>query len=240
MKPKPPLHRAPEESDAADDVEILEVVGVEESDAGYGSAPSTAEVLPWPTDAGSESQATSEYVLDLDAQGPTLAVVGGALAEPALQPGPTAASLEDAEQRLLRLRADYANLRRRIEREREEVERFANFHLVARLLPVLDNLERALAAHHGEGPHNDALREGLAMIHRELTDQLRREGLAPMVVKGQHFDPLLHDAVATEARTDVPEGTVVDEMRRGYLFRDRVLRAALVKVCKRHGDEEGA
>ena len=240
MKPKPPLHLAPDALDAADDVEILEVVGVQEdADSCEAPVPQAAAVaLPAPSmEAGSEPEATSEYVLDLDAQGPELAVVGGVHADGL---APSGQPLEDAEQRLLRLRADYANLRKRIERERGEVERFANFALVARLLPVLDNLERALAVDHGEGPHNDALREGLAMIHRELTGQLRREGLAPMEVRGRYFDPLLHDAVATEARADVAEGTVVDELRKGYLFHDRVLRAALVKVCKRRGDDEGA
>ena len=198
--------------DDGDDVEILEVVGVEES----------AAVPRVPADPPPPEPEGPSYVLDFDRPEELLAV--GGIVEPGL-PG----EQEDERQRWVRLRADYDNLRKRIEREREDFERHANLGLVSRLLPTLDNLERALAAE-ALAENSRSLREGLVMIHRQLTEQLRREGLQPIEAVGRRFDPQLHDAVATESRGDAPAHTVVEELRRGYLFHDRVLRPTLVKV----------
>ncbi len=104
------------------------------------------------------------------------------------------------------------------------------------MLPVLDNLDRALAVGDSDDS-NAALREGLVMIHKQLTDQLAEEGLQPIDAMDQLFDPNLHDAVATESDADAPANTVVEEFQRGYLFRNRVLRHALVRVTT--GGEAG-
>jgi molecular chaperone GrpE len=127
------------------------------------------------------------------------------------------------------LRADYDNLRKRIDRERQEFELYANFALVGRLLPVVDNLERALAAAERDGG-DAALIEGLVMIHRQLSDQLSSEGLTAIDALGRSFDPNLHDAVLTEPSTEFPPNTIMEELQKGYVFQDRVLRAAMVKV----------
>jgi molecular chaperone GrpE len=201
--------------DDGEDVEILEVVGVDDE--------VPASVLPEPR--GEEAPPAAEvdpeeYVLDFD-HGAGMESAGG---RPLGESEP-----EEQRQRWVRLRADYDNLRKRIDREREEFERHANLALVSRLLPVLDNLERALAAGAlavTDGP----LREGLALIHRQLIEQLRREGLQPIEAVGQHFDPNLHDAVATDSESAEPAHMVVEELQRGYLFHDRVLRPTLVKV----------
>lgn len=156
---------------------------------------------------------------------------------------PQAAGATEEEQQLLRLRADYDNLRKRIDRERQEFELHANSRLVARLLPIVDNFERALAA----GPSNErerAFRDGCVMIYKQLLDELRRQGLKAIDAEGHPFDPEVHDAVATDAASDEPHNTVVEELRRGYLFRNRLLRPAMVKVSTNgngngNGDGDG-
>jgi len=142
---------------------------------------------------------------------------------------------------LLRLRADYDNLRKRIDRERQEFERRANSELVARLLPILDNFELAL----GMDVQTDAeraFREGFVLIYKQLTDDLRRQGLRAVGSVGQPFDPQVHDAVVTEESVDRPPNTVIEELRRGYMFREQLLRPAMVKVSTDglgDGDSEG-
>jgi molecular chaperone GrpE len=132
-------------------------------------------------------------------------------------------------ERLLRLQAEFENFKRRMEREKDDHYRHATAVLVARLLPVLDNLERALAA--GEsGRDEGSLGEGVALIQRQLLDELRKEGLRPVGAVGQPFDPTVHEAVATDASTGEPPNIVIEELQRGYYFQDRLLRPAAVRV----------
>ncbi len=200
MSDEPSERSRPADPADAEEIEILEVVGV---DGESGAAPAEEEV---------------EVVFDEKG-------------EPDEAPPASPEAKEDAasRERLIRLQADFENLKKRIEREREDFYRHATGCLVARLLPVLDGLERALAsgsaAAAGEG-----LRDGVALIHRQLLDELRKEGLRPVEALGQPFDPELHEAVATDASCGLPPGTVVEELRRGYLFHDRLLRPALVRV----------
>ena len=215
------------EADIGDDVEIVEVVGIDEDPDPFGSASGLAPPA---------GPAGDEYVLDLDDPH------GGILADPPETPARSAeAGAESDRTRLVRLRADYDNLRKRIDREREEFELHANLALVARLLPVLDNLDRALAVD-ASSASNAVLREGLVMIYKQLTDQLAHEGLQPIDATDQVFDPNLHDAVATAPDADLPVNTVVEEFQRGYLFRNRVLRHAMVKVVSGGdaGDDESS
>jgi molecular chaperone GrpE len=197
----------------SDDVEILEVVGVE------GEAISSPPPRAAPTE---EEEGPEEYLLDFD--DPISPAATGEVAE-----GAGGDQAETDQEQLLRVRADYDNLRKRISRERREFERHANGALVSRLLPVLDNLERALAADASAGGEA-VLREGLIIIYRQLTEQLRQEGLEPIEAVGQPFDPNLHDAVETDATSAEPANTIVVELQRGYLFKDRVLRPSSVRV----------
>lgn len=142
-------------------------------------------------------------------------------------PAATAREAEELRERHLRLLADFDNYKKRAERERHEHIGRASEDLVSRLLPIVDNLERALAA---TGSGADALRSGLELIHRQLWDELRREGLRPVEALGHPFDPNLHDAVATVRDSGQPPDTVVAELQRGYFFRDRLVRPALVRV----------
>lgn len=199
----------PPDVHADDEIEILEVVGLDE-DAAPGSAVDEAD----PEDS-------SEIVLEFGDEPAT----AGDRPEPATPPAPTVAL-----ERFVRLQADFENLRKRSEREREEHGRVASGGLVARLLPILDNLERAMAS----PPVGDAdrtLREGLALVHRQFVDELRHAGLRPVAALGEIFDPVVHEAVETVSAGDAPPNTVVDELQRGYWFHDRVLRPALVRVA---------
>lgn len=158
-------------------------------------------------------------------------------AEAAWGPVPEAGSraeVPDDGELVARLAADFEALRRRVEREREAHERQAAARLIERLLPVLDNFERALGGAQAlPGPR---FRDGIALIFRQLLDELRKEGLTAVDTVGEPFDPTLHEAVATEHASDLPPHTVVEELQRGYLLHDRLLRPALVKVTL---DSEG-
>ena len=127
---------------------------------------------------------------------------------------------------LQRVAADFDNYRKRVVREQESLVARAHERLVAKLLPVLDNLERALdaAAEHEEA----ALEEGVRLVHRELRDALVREGLAEIEAEGP-FDPHVHEALLTQP-SDVPEGIVISVVEKGYKVGDRVLRPARVVV----------
>ena len=99
------------------------------------------------------------------------------------------------------------------------------------LLPLLDDFERALGAP-AEGSGADAYRAGIELIHRQLLEILRKRGVTPIDTVGARFDPNLHEAVAYQASEGHDDGDVIDELRRGYLFDEELLRAAMVRVAK--------
>lgn len=135
----------------------------------------------------------------------------------------------------VRSRADFENFRKRTEREREEEAVKSGALLIRDLLPVLDNLERALA----KAVPGDAFAEGVVLIHKQLQDALFRAGLRPIKAAGEPFDPAFHEAVATEATTAFESNLVLDEIQKGYTFRGRVVRPALVKVSVRGETHRG-
>jgi molecular chaperone GrpE len=134
---------------------------------------------------------------------------------------------EELRSRYLRLRADFENFRKRVERERGESARRAIAEPIRELLPVVDNLERALAAA-GEG---EELRGGVELILRQLVDVLRKFGVAEIPALGLAFDPEVHEAVARVEDPGVAAPTVVAELQRGYWLQDRLLRPAMVRVA---------
>ncbi len=146
------------------------------------------------------------------------------------------AEIAELQDSYLRLRADFDNFRKRMEREREEVRRFALAEPIRELLAVVDNLERAAVA---QGKPED-LRRGVEMIARQLADTLRRFGLAEVRALGAPFDPNVHEAVAREESPKVAMPTVIDELQRGYLLHDRLLRPAMVRVAVPPEDRSGA
>jgi molecular chaperone GrpE len=198
--------------ESSEDIEILEVVGVDEDGVPIVTAdPDDVEVVFEESGSAEESEAKSAK---------------------------SAPAVEDTElrERLIRLQADFENFKKRIERERIDHFRYATFGLVGRILPVLDNFERAMAAARASAS-GDALVEGVALIHRQLVAELAVEGLRGMESVGQVFDPELHEAVATDPDSDSPPHTVTHVFQKGYLLHDRVLRPAMVRV--RVDDSEG-
>jgi molecular chaperone GrpE len=138
---------------------------------------------------------------------------------------------DDYYDRLLRKTAEFDNYRKRIDRERQQVTEAAAADLLAELLPLVDDLERALRADPGsEGV--EAYRKGVELIHRQLLEVLRKRGVRPVDSVGTDFDPHFHQAVSHEAVEGRREGEVIEEFRRGYMLGDRLLRPAMVKVAK--------
>ncbi|MEW5914080.1 MAG: nucleotide exchange factor GrpE [Thermodesulfobacteriota bacterium] len=143
-----------------------------------------------------------------------------------------AAELAELKDRVLRQAAELENFKKRSEREKADFLRRANEGLVRDLLPVLDNLERALA-HARENAELASLLEGMELVHSELLKTLGRHGLEPVEAMGQPFDPVLHEAMMQQDNPELEENTVVGEMQKGYRFQDRLLRPAMVVVSKK-------
>lgn len=136
---------------------------------------------------------------------------------------------DDLYDRLLRVTAEFDNYRKRTDRERRLLSESAGADVIQDLLPVLDDLERALDA---ATEADDAFREGVQLIHRQLLEVLRRRGVEPIESVGQLFDPNWHEALAQEPADGHADGEVVGEVRRGYRIGERLLRAAMVRVAK--------
>ncbi len=132
---------------------------------------------------------------------------------------------------LLRKTAEFDNFRKRTERERLALVQSASADLIAELLPLIDDLERALRAEAG-ADGSEAYRRGVELIHRQLGEILRKRGVRPIEAKGADFDPYYHQAVAYEPAEGHREGEVTEEFRRGYTIGDRLLRPSMVKVAK--------
>jgi molecular chaperone GrpE len=204
MRNDKPGRGVPPDAEGLEDIEILEVVGVDED----GAPIETVD----PDDI--------ELVFD---DGP---------AEPErVTPASGGSSVEESQlrDRLMRLAADFENFKKRIDRERIDHFRYATAELVVRILPVLDNFERAMAAAR-PGTSAEALLEGLVLVKRQLIAELEVEGLRAMDSVGKAFDPERHEAVATDPESPLPPHTVTQEFARGYFLHDRVLRPAMVRV----------
>ena len=133
----------------------------------------------------------------------------------------------DLNDRLLRARAEFDNARRRAERERSEFMQFAAMDLVREILPVLDDFERALKVETAD--RNYA--KGVELIYQRLYETLKKMGLEPIETVGKQFDPNLHQAIERVETNDVEDQTILDEFQRGYRFRGKLLRPAMVKVA---------
>lgn len=132
---------------------------------------------------------------------------------------------------LLRKTAEFDNYRKRTDRERQTLSEAVAAELISELLPLVDDLERALEADAGDEATN-AYRRGVELIHKRLLDTLRKRGVRPIEAEGADFDPYYHQAVAHEPAEGRREGEVIEEFRRGYMLGDRLLRPAMVKVAK--------
>jgi molecular chaperone GrpE len=145
-----------------------------------------------------------------------------------------AGKADELRDQLLRTVADMDNLRKRSAREKQDAIRFANESLLEKLVPVLDNFEMAmLAAASAEGSSADSLKAGVGMILSQFKNVLAEAGLEAIDTQGKMFDPNLHEAVSQQESSDVPEGHVLQQLRRGYKLKDRLLRPATVVVAKK-------
>ncbi|QYR20160.1 nucleotide exchange factor GrpE [Paenibacillus sp. sptzw28] len=136
---------------------------------------------------------------------------------------------EDYQQRFLRAQADFDNFRRRTMKEKEELGQYASMKLIGQLLPVVDNFGRAIEAAKGGGDV-ESFSKGVDMIFRQLEQVLEQEGLKPMEAVGQPFNPEFHQAIMQVESEEHEEGIVIEEVQKGYMLKDKVLRPAMVKV----------
>jgi molecular chaperone GrpE len=140
-------------------------------------------------------------------------------------------SEKDALQdRLLRTVAEFDNYRKRIERDPRDQANALVADAIEELLPIIDNLERALEA--PIGSDTAVFRAGVELIHRQMTELLRQRGVKPIQAAGTDFDPRFHQAMAQEVSAEHREGEVMEELRKGYTLGERLLRPAMVKVAK--------
>ncbi|MCX7624882.1 MAG: nucleotide exchange factor GrpE [Candidatus Sumerlaeaceae bacterium] len=142
-----------------------------------------------------------------------------------------AAENEQLREALRRQKADFDNFRRRTLREKEQLRDAAKEALIATLLPVLDNFERAIESAK-TAKDVESVRQGIEMVANQLMGLLEGEGLERVDLADKPFDPTLAEALSVEERTDVPDGQIVEVLRPAYKFKDRVIRPALVKVAK--------
>lgn len=129
---------------------------------------------------------------------------------------------------MLRSRADFENFRKRAEREKTEYFKFALADTIRDLLPVVDNLERAVS-HAGDG--SEEVQKGIELIHKQMMDLLQRYGVKPVGEISEPFDPAKHEAIMREENTSLPANSVAEVLQRGYALNDRLLRPAMVKVA---------
>jgi molecular chaperone GrpE len=133
--------------------------------------------------------------------------------------------------RYVRQIAETENFKKRNARERDDAIRYANEMLLKDLLPIIDNLERAIA-HAASGENGKPLVEGVEMVLKGFLDVLGKFGVSQIIAVGQPFDPSRHEAIAQVVSDSYDPNVVIEELHRGYMFRDRLLRAALVSVAK--------
>lgn len=137
---------------------------------------------------------------------------------------------DDLQERLLRSAAEFDNYRKRTERERRELSDAVAADLIRDVLPILDDLERAMAA--APDSPDPALRSGVELIHRQLLEVLKRRGAEPLETMGEDFDPAWHESIASEPADGRRDGEIVGEIRRGYRIGRKLIRPAMVKVAK--------
>ena len=191
------IDEAEAEETAADEAEAPETAEASESDA--------AEA-----DAAAEAEAPDEDAAALKAQVESLK-----------------AALEEKDNRVKRLQADFENFRRRTSKEREELANVVTQDLLKSMLPILDNFDRAMAA---EQKDNESFQKGVEMIYTQLNETLKNAGLELIDTAGQKFDPNFHQAVMRVENPELEDDTIAQELQKGYIVKGRVIRPSMVQV----------
>jgi molecular chaperone GrpE len=184
-------------------------------------------------DSAESAVATDETLVALEP--------GSVTAEQLAELKERAAKTDEHWDRLLRVTADLENFKKRAAREKSEAIKFANEGLLQKLIPVLDNFDMALAAVQTAdgGAATQSLQTGVNMIYQQLKNTLAETGLEEVDATGKAFDPNLHEAVSQKETAEVPDGQVIQQLRKGYKLRDRLLRPASVVVARQSAAKNG-
>jgi molecular chaperone GrpE len=180
--------------------------------------------------SGGESNVESVETASLDATVP-IDDDPEALARLAAEVESFRLQVEERTGQCVRIAADFDNFRKRTEREKSELELRVKRDAISELLPVIDSFERARTHLKPQTEQEVNIHKSYQGVYKQLVDCLKRVGVSPMRVEGQPFDPNFHDAIMREPTEEHPEGTVIEELRRGYLLGELVLRHAMVKVA---------
>jgi len=186
----------------------------------------------------------ADVLQDAEGGGPAGAAVSEALEEHRLTPAELeqlkaqAAKASENWEQMLRVAADFENFKKRAARERQEISKYANESLLQKLIPVLDNFDMALAAA-GSAQTNtlQSMQAGINMIYQQLRSVLAEAGLEEIDATNKTFDPNLHEAVSQQESAEIQEGKVLQQLRKGYKFRERLLRPAGVVVARKPADQ---
>jgi molecular chaperone GrpE len=147
-----------------------------------------------------------------------------------------AAERDEYYAKWLNVHAEYENTKKRLEKEKYEHIRFANEAIISRLFPIMDNFDMAFAAME-KAEDKGAMLEGIKLVQKEFHRVLEDSGVKKIETTGKQFDPNLHEAVMAVETDEVPDGQIVEEVRSGYTFNDRLLRAAQVRVAKNNQED---
>ena len=210
------------DSTRSDDSKPIDQLSEEMASAQDAGDPSDSMGSQVGTDSGVEAQAqdeTSSAVAD-----------GDVLTQVATEMESLRLQVEERTGQYMRIAADFDNFRKRNEREKSELELRVKRDAISELLPVIDSFEMARTQIKPQTDQEINIHKSYQGVYKQLVDGLKRIGVSPMRAEGQIFDPNYHDAIMREATNEFPEGTVIEDLRRGYLLGDIVLRHAMVKV----------
>jgi molecular chaperone GrpE len=227
------------EVERVEEAEDQEALAEEDSEASVSPSPELEEALREAAAAVDESETRQEAERAEEAEAAPEEAEAGAAEGEAASEEDLDLELKQSQERLLRLQADFENFRRRALKERTEAHQYGHQNLVKDLLLTVDNLDRAIDhAQKSEDGDLDGLLQGVDLVRRDFLTALARNGVAPIEAVGETFDPALHEAVAQAPDASVAPNTVTEELQKGYLLRDRLLRPSRV-IVSREPDEEG-
>jgi molecular chaperone GrpE len=200
------------------------------------AGPTIVEVLPVAEDeianvTDAEQNAESETQVDVGNDAEALTRLAAETESLRLQ-------VEERTSQCVRIAADFDNFRKRTEREKSEIELRVKRDVISQLLPVIDSFEMSRTQIKPQTDPEVNIHKSYQGVYKQLVDGLKKIGVSPMRVEGQPFDPNFHDAIMREPTNEHPEGTVIEELRRGYLLGDLVLRHAMVKVAATVEDDD--
>lgn len=179
-------------------------------------------------DAANHVEETSNEAVEVEAAEVVVEDAAEGAADAAQSTDEKDAQIADLEQQLLRARADFDNFRRRTRQEKEELGQYATKKLLADLLPVVDNFDRAMDVI--SEVQDEQMKAGIEMVHRQFVQVLSQYGVVAMQTVGEAFDPTRHEAVMQEAAEGTAPNTVIQELQKGYTLHEKILRPAMVKV----------